>query len=159
MRLSLLCCSRGRSNLGQIISAEAYDPVMVDIWSAGITLYAMLCGNLPFDDESKSILYDNILACHYHIPSYVSPLAANLLKKILVRKVSDRLTIEEIRQHPWFKMHQPILFSEGYFFSNTSNPVPVEKPLAKLAAFMLEVNVESISKMVSDNEHNKYTIL
>lgn len=106
----------------EIISGEAYDPITVDIWSAGITLYAMLCGYLPFDDESKSVLYDKILACQYKMPKYVSPQAADLLNKILVRKVSDRLNIEQIKQHPWFNMHKPSVFADGYLpnskFSN-----------------------------------------
>lgn len=125
----------------------------------------MLCGNLPFDDESKTILYDKILACQYKIPRYVSPLAADLLSKLLVRKVSERLTIEQIKAHPWFSLNQPVCFSEGYFIQGTKAPVGIfiiwhpDKLLAKLTAFKMEVNLESITKMVGENEHNKYTIL
>jgi serine/threonine protein kinase len=141
----------------EIISNEAYDPVMVDIWSSGITLFAMLCGFLPFDDESKTQLYEKIIACQFKIPRHVSHSAADLLSKILVRKVSDRLTIEQIKAHPWFNLHKPTAFSDGLYFSNKK--VPLDKGLCVLAAHKLGVNVEAISKMVSENERNKYTML
>lgn len=141
----------------EIISNEAYDPVMVDIWSSGITLFAMLCGYLPFDDESKTQLYEKIIACQYKIPRHVSHSAADLISKILVRKVSDRLTIEQIKAHPWFNLHKPSAFSEGLYFSYKK--VPVDKDLCVLSAHKLSVNVEAISKMVSENERNKYTML
>lgn len=107
----------------EIISGEAYDPITIDIWSSGITLYAMLCGHLPFDDESKSVLYDKILSCQYKLPKYLSPLAADLLTKILVRKVSDRYTIDQIRQHPWFQLNQPSSYSEGMNINGKRIPV------------------------------------
>ena len=141
----------------EIISNEAYDPVMVDIWSSGITLFAMLCGYLPFDDESKTQLYEKIISCQYKIPRHVSHSAADLISKILVRKVSDRLTIEQIKAHPWFNLHKPTCFSEGLYFSNKK--VPVDKDLCVLSAHKLGVNVEAITKMVSENERNKYTML
>lgn len=130
---------------------------MVDIWSSGITLYAMLCGRLPFNEESKSVLYDKILSCQYKIPKHVSPLAADLLSKMLVRKVSDRYSIEQIRAHPWFSLHQPLSFSDGIFYNGAK--VPVDKSVAKLASYKMEVKVDSIVKMVSVNEKNKYTML
>lgn len=132
----------------------------------------MLCGYLPFDDESKTILYDKILACNYKIPKHVSPLAADLLQKILVRKVSERYTIEQIKAHPWFSLCQPSCYAEGYDPNHTlqgqgsSEWVPVgktrlylDKRIAKLTALKMDVNVDSIVKMVGDNEHNKYTML
>jgi len=153
----LLRGTRGINSIIEIISGEPYDPITVDIWSSGITLYAMLCGHLPFDDGSKSILYEKILACQYKIPRHVSPLAADLLSKILVRKVTDRYSIEQIRAHPWFSLHQPMCYSDGIFYNGAK--VPVDKPLAKLSAYKMNVNPESMTKMVSVNERNKYTML
>ena len=36
---------------------------MVDIWSTGIILFAMLCGFLPFDDEHIQNIHKKTLKC------------------------------------------------------------------------------------------------
>lgn len=38
------------------------------------------------------------------MPSYVSDDAASLLKKILNTNPNDRVTVNEIREHNWFKL-------------------------------------------------------
>jgi 5'-AMP-activated protein kinase catalytic alpha subunit len=91
----------------EIISGDLYDPIPVDIWSSGISLYAMLCGYLPFDEESKSVLYKKILACDYMIPSHVSSDATDLIKKMLVVDPKKRLDIKGIINHRFFKLYQP----------------------------------------------------
>lgn len=67
----------------EIINGDNYQPKLVDIWSSGITLYAMLCGFLPFDEDSKSALYKKILNCKFEVPEHVSASAKDLLHKIL----------------------------------------------------------------------------
>ena len=96
---------------------------MVDIWSSGITLFAMLCGYLPFDEESKSTLYQKILACKYTIPKFVSPQASDLIRRLLVRNVGKRLTISKILQHPWFRLYTPSQVSQGIIVSEVKFPV------------------------------------
>lgn len=73
----------------------------------------MLCGFLPFDEDSKSVLYKKILSCDYTIPKFVSPEAQDLIKKILVRNIHSRYTIDQIKSHPWFNQIKKKL-SKGF---------------------------------------------
>lgn len=42
------------------------------MWSCGVILYALLCGRLPFDDESIPSLFRKIKSGMYSIPSDIS---------------------------------------------------------------------------------------
>lgn len=92
----------------EIISGQSYSPMKIDIWSCGISLYAMICGTLPFDEESKTLLYDKILSCKFNVPKHVSLEAEDLLRKLLVKDPKRRLEIEEILKHPWMKNYKQI---------------------------------------------------
>ena len=90
----------------EIISHPFYDGFKTDIWCCGIILYAMLCGYLPFDGEdgenNNNILFKNIVECKIEFPEYVSQLGKDLICKLLTVDPEKRITIPEIKNHPFY---------------------------------------------------------
>ena len=67
----------------EVISASYYDGKEVDVWSCGVILYAMICGQLPFDDDSMPNLYSRIKKSSYYMPNQVSDNAKDLINRLL----------------------------------------------------------------------------
>ncbi|KFM28770.1 SNF1-related protein kinase catalytic subunit alpha KIN10 [Auxenochlorella protothecoides] len=91
----------------EVISGRLYAGPEVDVWSCGVILYALLCGSLPFDDENIPNLFKKIKGGIYTLPSHLSPGARDLIPRMLLVEPLKRITIPEIRQHPWFSVHLP----------------------------------------------------
>eukprot|EP00603_Paraphysomonas_imperforata_P000066 CAMPEP_0114429040 /NCGR_PEP_ID=MMETSP0103-20121206/9261_1 /TAXON_ID=37642 ORGANISM="Paraphysomonas imperforata, Strain PA2" /NCGR_SAMPLE_ID=MMETSP0103 /ASSEMBLY_ACC=CAM_ASM_000201 /LENGTH=517 /DNA_ID=CAMNT_0001598325 /DNA_START=417 /DNA_END=1970 /DNA_ORIENTATION=+ len=86
----------------EVISGNLYAGTEVDVWSCGVILYALLCGTLPFDDESIPNLFKKIKSGMYSLPSHLSQLSRDLILRMLVVDPMKRITVHDIRQHPWF---------------------------------------------------------
>jgi 5'-AMP-activated protein kinase catalytic alpha subunit len=101
----------------EMISGEKYCGEMVDIWSCGVILYALLCGFLPFEDPDTSLLYKKILSGKYEVPAeYIKKDSADLLSQILENDPKKRITIEKIQEHVWFTTKSvPVKQETGIF--------------------------------------------
>ena len=91
----------------EVISGHLYAGPEVDVWSCGVILYALLCGSLPFDDESIPNLFKKIKSGMYSLPSHLSQLARDLIPRMLVVDPMKRITVPEVRQHAWFQQRLP----------------------------------------------------
>ncbi|EAX89075.1 CAMK family protein kinase [Trichomonas vaginalis G3] len=78
------------------------NPLATTVWRCGVILYRMLTGAYPFEDDSSSELFTNILSMKPIIPSQISNDAKNLLTRMLTKATYERITFEEIMEHPFF---------------------------------------------------------
>jgi serine/threonine-protein kinase SRK2 len=123
---SALLHSQPKSTVGtpayiapEVLSRKEYDGKIADVWSCGVTLYVMLVGSYPFEDPEdprnfrKTI--SRILGIQYSVPDYVriSLDCRKLLSQIFVANPSKRITIPEIKKHPWFLKSLPREIAEG----------------------------------------------
>jgi [calcium/calmodulin-dependent protein kinase] kinase len=85
----------------------------VDLWSVGITLYCMIFGQLPFSSPVITELHEMIREEEVVFPeeTSISPELEDLILRLLEKNPDLRLTIPEIREHPWITKSGHILIS------------------------------------------------
>jgi serine/threonine protein kinase len=106
---------------------KKYCGVEVDIWSVGVILYAMVCGYLPFEDSDHLKLYNKIVSGRLEFPSYISLVVKNLIRKILNVNPKQRLKLEEIKSHPFYKIGEKILKKEELVYDNNIPKLVLER--------------------------------
>ena len=109
----------------EMLSGESYNGFKIDIWASGIILFAMLCGFLPFDHKDNDKLFLKILECKIQYPKSLSKMAKDLLKKILVPDPNKRITIPEIKKHPFYLKGKEI-FESNFTIYQVSRDVSTD---------------------------------
>lgn len=107
-----------------MITGQDYEPEKTDLWSAGVTLYYMLVGSLPFNDKNIKQLYKKIINGQVDFPKFLSLEAIDLLKGLLRTSPSARFCFKEVFLHPWMQKFKP----PGYPIHSTQEKVLLGSP-------------------------------
>ena len=72
-----------------------------DVWSMGVTLYCLRYGKLPFEKQSIFDLYESIRSDPVICEGEMDQNFEHLMHRILEKDPAKRITIREMREHPW----------------------------------------------------------
>ena len=73
------------------------------MWSLGVILYTMLVGRYPFHNPDPATLFSKIRQGEYNLPESLSAQAKSVIHSLMRVDPRERLSAEEILEHPWFR--------------------------------------------------------
>lgn len=79
--------------------------ITTDIWSAGVVLYAMTHGHLPFKEHNKETLIQSILNNEPVYDENLSPDLLSLLNHLLTKNCVQRATHNVIIKNKWVQQY------------------------------------------------------
>ena len=142
----------------EVLCNKPYKGYKADIWSMGISLYMMVCGDFPFIGETIDDYRNVVSNNNFELPEFVSPLFKDFINKILEKNPNNRLTISQIKEHPWMKAFNfNFMKSPGIIINKDILPIDIE--IIKDIAGYNEVKIRNVIKDILMNKHNNNTVL
>ena len=74
-----------------------------DLWAFGCIIYQLIAGRPPFKAGNEYQTFQKIVALDYTFPDGFPAIARDLVERLLVLDPVKRLSIEHVRNHPFFE--------------------------------------------------------
>jgi serine/threonine protein kinase len=92
----------------EVAQSRAHKGGPADVWALGVLLYNLVSGGaFPFWGKSMDELKRNITAAPPRLPAGLSPSCRDLLTKLLQKSSAIRLSVLDVRKHPWLNQDAP----------------------------------------------------
>ena len=131
---------------------EEYYGLLSDVWSAGVVIYAMAFGYLPFCEDDEDTNINNIIEGNYEIPEEASPELADLLIHLLDINPLTRYDLEQIKQHPWFNIVKQYKYIPGVI--EGYHRIPIDMKIVE-ACEEYGYNKEKVIESVKNCKYNR----
>lgn len=106
-KFDLLTRSNSFVGTAEYVSPELLNDSFVDsrcdIWAFGCILFQMIAGKPPFKATNEYLTFQKVMKVQYAFTAGFPTVVRDLVKRILVKQMDQRLTISEIEKHPFYK--------------------------------------------------------
>lgn len=149
-KLLMTTCGTPNYVAPEVLLEQGYDGFKADIWSAGVILFVMLAGYLPFDDPTMNGLFSKIEKGKYKTPRHLSAGAKAIITKMLIVDPLKRATIKDIKSDPWFRVD----FSDVPAAAQDVSPTQA----LKVSDEMVKTAVKDSSELVIETKEPESTL-